>query len=203
MRAAIYARCSTKGQDEETQLIALRQLCQQRGWEAVEYVDHGISGTRADRPALNQMLADAARGRFQCVIVWRFDRMARSVAHMLKVLETLRACNVGFISHQESIDTSTALGKAMFTIVAAFAALERDTICDRVNAGVAVYRDAYKAGKVGTERHSRSGKDLPHGRPRRVFDRDRAREMRLSGASISQISREMGVGKGTVARAVA
>src|SRR5712692_2118997 len=109
MKTAIYARVSTtNGQDPEMQLRELRDYCQRRGWEvAREYVDVGISGAKEKRPELDKLLADAHRRRFDAVVVWRFDRFARSVSHLLRALETFRALGVEFVSLSEHFDTST------------------------------------------------------------------------------------------------
>src|SRR6202142_1593631 len=110
MRAAIYARVSTlnHGQDTALQTRELREYCERRGWElAGEYVDIGISGTKEKRPELDRLMADAHRGKFDVVVVWSFDRMARSVSHPLRVLETFNSLGIAFVSLREQIDTST------------------------------------------------------------------------------------------------
>ena len=137
-RAALYGRVSTTGhgQDPETQLHELRQVAEHRGWDATEYVDKGISGTKDSRPALDQMMADARKGRIDVVAVVRFDRFARSVAHLLQALDEFRALKVDFVSVNEAIDTSTPMGKMVFTVIAAVAELEREIIRERVIAGV-------------------------------------------------------------------
>jgi DNA invertase Pin-like site-specific DNA recombinase len=137
-RVALYARVSTSGhgQDPELQLEELRRVADQRGWEAIEYVDEGVSGTKDSRPALDRLMADARKGRIQIVAVLRFDRFARSVAHLLQALEEFRTLNVDFISVSEAIDTSTPMGKMVFTVIGAVAELEREIIRERVIAGV-------------------------------------------------------------------
>jgi hypothetical protein len=127
MKTAIYARVSTNnGQDPEMQLRELREYCQRRGWELKdEYVDAGISGAKDSRPELNRMLADAHRRRFDAVVVWKFDRFARSVSHLLRALETFRSLGIEFVSLSEQMDTSTPAGKMVFTVLAAVAELER------------------------------------------------------------------------------
>lgn len=136
-RAALYARVSTFEQHPESQLLDLRQLAEQRGWQIVEtYIDHGISGTRARRPALDKLMADAARHRFDVVAVAGFDRMARSVRHLLDVLDELHRLGLEFISLRENIDTGGPLGRAIFVIVGAVSELERSLIVERVRAGM-------------------------------------------------------------------
>lgn len=136
-RAALYARVSTFEQNPESQLLDLRQLTEQRGWEITEtYIDHGVSGTRTRRPALDQLMADAARHRFDVVAVAGFDRMARSVRHLLETLDELNRLGIEFISLRENIDTQAALGRAVFIIVGAVAELEKALIVERVRAGM-------------------------------------------------------------------
>ncbi len=136
-RAALYLRVSTVDQHPETQLHDLRSLVQQRNWEIVEqYVDHGVSGIRTRRPALDRMMADAARGRFDIIVVWAADRLARSVKHFLAVLDELNRLGVEFLSLRENIDSGGPLGRAIITIVSAIAELERSLIVERVRAGM-------------------------------------------------------------------
>ena len=138
MKIAIYARVSTNnGQDPEMQLRELREYGQRRGWEVVnEYVDVGISGTREKRPQLDRLLADAHRRYFDVVVVWRFDRFARSVSHLLRALENFRSLGIEFVSLSEQVDTSTPTGKMIFTVLGAVAELERSLIVERVRAGL-------------------------------------------------------------------
>ncbi len=137
MKVALYARVSTQGQDPEVQLVALRAHAAQRGWQVVEeFVDRGISGAKERRPALDRLMKAAWAGHVQVVLVWRFDRFARSVKHLVAALETFRSLHVGFVSLQEQLDTSTPIGQAMFTIIGAMAQLERDIIRERVKAGL-------------------------------------------------------------------
>ena len=113
MRIAIYARVSTlnNGQSPQMQLRELREYCQRRGWKiGGEYVDRGISGAKDSRPELNRLMADAHKRRFEAVVVWKFDRFARSVSHLLRALETFNALGIAFVSLSESIDTSTPAG---------------------------------------------------------------------------------------------
>ena len=127
MNVAIYARVSTmNGQDPEMQLRELREYCHRRGWTVVvEYVDAGISGAKEKRPELDRLLADAHRRHFDAVVVWRFDRFARSVSHLLRALETFRSLGIEFVSLSEQVDTSTPAGKLVFTVLGAVAELER------------------------------------------------------------------------------
>src|SRR6202165_1883372 len=121
MRAAIYARVSTanNGQDPRVQTRDLGEFCERRGWTLVEYVDIGISGTKEKRPALDRLMADAHKRRFDVVVVWRFDRFARSASHLLRALETFQALGIEFVSLSEQMNTSTPTGKMIFTVLGA------------------------------------------------------------------------------------
>ena len=135
-RAALYMRVSSVDQHPETQSLDLRQMAAQRGYEIVqEYVDR-VSGAKAKRRGLDQMMGDARRGRFDIVLVWASDRLARSVRHFLEVLDELNRLNVEFISFREQIDTAGPLGRAIVVIIGAIAELERNLIIERVRAGM-------------------------------------------------------------------
>lgn len=146
MKAAIYARVSTaNGQDPTMQTRELREYCHRRGWQITgEYVDVGISGGKEKRPELDRLMADAHRRRLDAVVVWKFDRFARSVSHLLRALETFRALGIEFVSLSEQVDTSTPIGKMVFTVLGAVAELERSLIVERVRAGM---RNARAMGK--------------------------------------------------------
>ena len=136
-RAVLYLRVSSLDQHPETQLGDLQQLVQQRGWNLVrEYRDHGFSGVRARRPALDQLLADARQGKFDVVAVWACDRLARSVRHFLEVLDELNHLGIEFVSFREQLDTAGPLGRAVVIIISTVAELERSLIVERVRAGM-------------------------------------------------------------------
>src|ERR1700732_4603785 len=180
MRAAIYARVSTSnnGQDPRVQTREIREYCERRGWQiAGEYVDAGISGAKDSRPELNKLMADAHRRRFDAVIVWKFDRFARSVSHLLRALETFRALGIEFVSFTEQMDTSTPVGQMIFTVLGAVSALERGLIVERVKAGL---RNARAKGKT-------------LGRPRKVLDTKRIAALRAQGVGWKRIAADMGV----------
>jgi DNA invertase Pin-like site-specific DNA recombinase len=183
-RVAIYARVSTvnHGQDVSLQTRELRQFADARGWTvAGEYIDSGVSGAKDSRPELNRLMADAHKRRFDAVCVWRFDRFARSVSHLLRALETFRALGIEFVSYSEQMDTSTPAGKMVFTVLGAVAELERSLIVERVRAGL---------------RNARAkGKRL--GRPRVRVDTARIATLRSQGRSWPQIARELGISVGT------
>src|SRR6266705_3074349 len=139
-RVAIYARVSTTnhGQDVGLQTRELREFAEARGWHiADEYIDEGVRGAKDSRPELNRLMADAHKRRFDVVCVWRFDRFARSVSHLLRALETFKAIGIDFVSYSEQMDTSTPAGKMVFTVLGAVAEpaeLERSLIVERVKA---------------------------------------------------------------------
>lgn len=188
-RAAIYARVSTRDQDPGMQLEDLRRYAGSRGWKiAAEHVDHGVSGARESRPELDRLMEAVRKRQVDLVLVWRFDRFARSTSHLLRALEEFRALGVDFVSYQENVDTSTPLGQALFTIVAAVAQLERDIIRERVKAGV--------------ERARINGKAL--GRPRAAFDLEEAKRLAaVPGYGLRDIADRMKVSHTTVRRELA
>src|ERR1035438_1684539 len=139
IRAAIYARVSTanNGQDPSMQARELEEYCQRRAWEVAGcYVDTGISGSKESRPELDTLIADAYRRRFDAVVVWKFDRFARSVSHLLRALEMFKALGIDFVSLSEQVDTSTPTGRMVFTVLGAVTELERSLIAERVRAGI-------------------------------------------------------------------
>jgi len=186
-RAAIYARVSTSnnGQDHTMQTREMEEFCSRRSWELTDsYVDNGISGSKDSRPELDRLMADAHRRRFDTVVVWKFDRFARSVSHLLRALETFKALGIDFVSLSEQVDTSTPTGKVVFTVLGAVAELERSLIAERVRAGI---------------RNARAkGKRL--GRPRVAVDGAVIAALRSQGHSWGAIHRETGVAKGTAQR---
>ena len=188
-RKSRHGEVLTFDQDPAIQEKPLRELIEQRGWQLQHIYTDRASGAKERRPGLDQLMADARRGLFDAVVVWRFDRFARSVKQLVLALEEFRALGIDFISHQETLDTSTPMGEAMFTIIAAMAKLERSVIRERVVAGLDYAR----------ERGTRSGK--PIGRPKAVFHRDQVAELRRQGLSWRQTARKLGVGEGTVRRA--
>ena len=183
-RAALYMRVSTVDQHPETQLLDLRQMAVQRGLEIVnEYTDR-ISGTRARRPGLDQMMRDGHRGQFDVVLVWASDRIARSVKHFLDVLDELNRLNIEFISFRENIDTGGPLGRAIVVIIGAIAELERNLIVERVRAGM-------RRAKLEGRHIGRKPLDLD----RTAILRDRSQ-----GQSLAQLARGHRVSRATIHR---
>jgi len=186
-RVALYARVSTKnnGQDPETQLIALREYASHRGFEIIdEYVDVGISGAKDRRPELDRLMRDARRRKIDAVLVARFDRFARSTKHLVLALEEFQSLGIDFVSLNESVDTSTPMGKMIYTVIGAVAELERSLIRERV--------------MMGLDRARRQGKKL--GRPRTLVDRERVSSLRAAGFSFRQIATELRISKDKAAR---
>ena len=186
-RAALYLRVSTVDQHPETQGIELRQFAKQRGYEIVhEYVDHGVSGTKVRRPALDRLLKDANHHKFDAVLVWSSDRLARSTKHFLQVLDDLSELGIQFLSQREAIDTEGPLGRAIVVIISAIAELERSLIVERVRAGM-------RRAKLEGRRIGRTPLDIDHGAL--VYDR-------LSGMSLTVVAKKYGLSRASVVRFV-
>jgi DNA invertase Pin-like site-specific DNA recombinase len=184
-RVALYVRVSTKDQSVDMQLNDLDRYSKERGVKVFKvYKDNGVSGTKESRPALSELMNDAKKRKFDIVLVWRFDRFARSTKHLVNALYEFRNLGIDFISYQENIDTSSPLGEAIFTIISAMAKLERDIIAERVRGGL--------------RRAQANGKRL--GRPKSDVDTDKILEYRRQNKSIRQIASEMNLSRGTVER---
>lgn len=188
MKVAIYARVSTAGgQSPEMQLRELSEYCDRRGWAVFhEYVDQGISGATDRRPELARLMSDAHQRRFDVVAVWKFDRFARSVQHLLRALDTFNSLGINFVSLSESLDTATPAGRMIFTVLGSVAELERALIAERIRAGL---RNARAKGKI-------------LGRPKTNVNAARIRALRDSGASWATISIETGLPRTTCQRAL-
>ena len=179
-RAAVYARVSTLDQEPENQLQELRRYVEARGWTAVEYVDKGLSGAKDRRPALDALVTDAKRRRFDVLVCWRLDRLGRNLRHLITLLDELQALGVAFVSLHEGIDATTPAGKLQMHILGAIAEFERGRIRERVLAGL--------------ERARQDGKRL--GRPRR----QRPPATLPKGLTVRQAAKAWGVSKSTAAR---
>lgn len=182
-KVAIYTRVSTANGDQnpETQLMPLREYCSQRGWTvSEEYVDR-LSGAKESRPALNKLMSDAKRRKFDIVLVWKLDRFGRSLRHLLNSLAEFEALGISFVSLTNAIDTTTPAGKLTFAIIGAVAEFERDLIRERVKAGMA------RAKRHGTK----SGNAI--GRPSADVDMRAVRERRKSGESLRKIASDLDV----------
>lgn len=187
-RAAIYLRVSTDSQTTDNQRLALEAVCEQRGWQVVQqYADNGISGAkgRDKRPALNTLLKDATRGRFDVVLAWAMDRLGRSLADLIDTLRTLESAHVDLILHQQAIDTTTPAGRMFFHVTGAFAEFEREMIRSRVNAGLARAR----------------AKGVKLGRPKVKGKVEEAiRERLTAGEGMLKVAKGLGIGVSTVQR---
>jgi DNA invertase Pin-like site-specific DNA recombinase len=184
-RAALYARVSTEAQTTDNQVLELRDYASRHGWTITEYIDHGVSGAKESRPALDCLMADARRRQFDLVLVWRLDRFGRSLRHIVTALDELHARGVSFVSLGEGIDLSTPAGKLQLHILAALAEFERGRIRERIHAGLS--------------RAKSQGKRL--GRKPAIHPasaaRDLVADLSLSGA---EVARRLGVAKETVNR---
>jgi DNA invertase Pin-like site-specific DNA recombinase len=179
MRSAIYARVSTFDQEPENQLAEIRRYVDARGWTASEYVDRGISGAKDRRPALDQLLTDARRRRFDVLVVWRLDRLGRNLRHLITLLEELATLGIAFVSLNEGIDATTPAGKLQMHILGAIAEFERARIAERV--------------KAGLQRARAQGKRL--GRPRKTLA-----TIVVPGGTVRAAALVWGVSKTTAAR---
>lgn len=183
MKVAIYARVSTHDQTPENQLAELRRYAEARHWQATEFIDHGISGAKDRRPALDALLKAAKRRQFDVLVCWRLDRLGRNLRHLVTLIDELQALGIAFVSLNEGIDATTPAGRLQLHILAALAEFERGRISERVHAGL--------------KRARREGKKL--GRPRVHPVADRA----SSGLSVRQAATLWGVSKSTAARWIA
>jgi DNA invertase Pin-like site-specific DNA recombinase len=183
-RAAIYARVSTGDQHPEAQLYDLREMAKVHGYEIVHEYTDVISGAKAKRPGLDQLLADARRHRFDVVLVAAFDRVARSVRHFLEVLDELNHLGIEFISFRENIDTGGPLGRAMVVIVGAIAELERNLIVERVKAGM-------RRAKLEGRRIGRAPLDI---------NREQVVDDRRNGMSLTEVAKRHHISRASVCR---
>lgn len=188
-RAALYLRVSTRHQVEhngtDAQLQALQRLADQRGWVVAQvFRDEGVSGRKRSRPGLDRMMAAVRRGEIDVVAVWRFDRFARSLVHLVQALDELRQLNVDFVSHQEALDTGTPMGRVMFQMAGAFAEFEADLARERIQAGM----DAARA------------RGAQFGRPRKQVSPEEARAALAETGSVSKAAEQLGVSRALVRR---
>ena len=187
-KAAMYVRVSTDEQETDMQEVELREYCEKRGWSCVLYRDKAQSGAKNDRPALKQMLSDMRRRRFDVVVVWKLDRLARSLKQLLIIGEECRSLGVDLVSLRQNIDTTLPAGRLTFQILGAVAEFERELLRERVKAGMAQAR--------------RTGKHV--GRPAlRTFqplDIERMRELRSNGTSVRRLAKDFSTSQWMVAR---
>jgi len=187
MKVVGYARVSTNNhhQDPEVQLRDIRAYATMKGWELVEtYVDKGVSGTKQSRPELNRMMEDAKSNKFSAVLVWKFDRFARSTSHLLNALQMFKAQNIAFVSVTESVDTSTAMGEMVFTILGAVATMERNVTVERIRAGL---RNAKAKGRTP-------------GKKRQQLDLAAIRERISAGESLRKVAATLSISPALLSR---
>ncbi len=184
-RAAIYARVSTVEQNCDNQLLELRKYVEARGWTAREYVDRGVSGSKDKRPALDALLKDARRRRFDVLVCWRLDRLGRNLRHLILLLDDLQAIGVDFVSLAEGIDATTPAGRLQLHILGAIAEFERSRVIERVQAGL--------------QRAKRQGRTL--GRPRAIISRFQL--ARVEGLSSREAAKVLGIPRSTLQRYLA
>jgi DNA invertase Pin-like site-specific DNA recombinase len=189
MRIALYARVSRTDQSADLQLDELRDYVQRRGWTIVgEFIDQGVSGTKDSRPALDRMTKSARMREFDCLVVWKLDRLGRSLRHLVNTIADLESLGVAFVSLKDSIDLSTPSGRLLFGVIAAMAQFERDIIRERVVSGLAA---AKRRGRIG-------------GRRAKVTDLTmrEIRYLRGQGLSLAAIGQRLALDKATVSRAL-
>ena len=183
-RAAIYTRISTGEQNADLQTRELPEFCARRGWHLGETYSDVMTGAKDRRPALDRLMADARRGKFDVVAVWRFDRFARSTSHLLRALEEFAALSIDFVSLTEAIDTSTPAGRMVFVVLGAVAELERSIIRERVIAGQCAAKN----------------RGVKFGRPVVAVNTAQVRRLRLDGLSWRAIAAQTGMTKDTLRR---
>ena len=183
MKVAVYCRVSTNEQTTENQLHAIKKYCECQGWEIRHiYTDVGISGAKDKRPELDQLKTDIKKYRYDTVIVFKFDRLARSTSHLLECLQLFQTYGVNFVSVTEGVDTSTSVGKMIFTFLGAIAEFERSLIQERIKAALALRKE----------------QGVKLGRPEKGLDMPKAIEMRQAGKSYRTIAKALGVSLGKI-----
>lgn len=202
MRVAVYTRVSTEDQNTELQRVEVLAYCHRAGWTEVEVYRDVASGANTKRPELERMMGDVRQRRVNCVCVWALDRLGRSLADCLSLLDVFKRYGVRFVCISQPIDLNgnNPAGELVVSILGAAAQFERAMILERSAAGRRRYDADLAAGRVGKTVHSKSGKNLAPHRPRKVFDRERVAQLRAAGWSLPKIAKEMGLGLGTVAR---
>jgi len=202
IRAATYARVSTAEQNSELQLREIQDYATRQGWDITETYQDTVSGAKASRPGLTSLMDDARARKFSCLLVWKLDRFGRSLVDCLNNIKFLEEHGIRFIAVTQALDTDiqNPASRFLLHVLGAAAEFERSLIRERTQAGRLRYMQDFDAGRVGKTVNSKSRKNLPIGRPRRIFNRERVIELRWKGASIRAIAKQLGVGVGTVTR---
>ena len=198
LRAAIYVRVSTADQNCELQLRELHDHAAQHGWPVVGDYQDVMSGVKTHRPALTALMNDARARKFDCLLVWKLDRFGRSLVDCLNRIRDLETDGVRFIATTQGLDTDqqNPVSKLLLHVLGAAAEFERSLILERSRAGQRRYREAFQRGEVGRTVHSRSGRDLPPHRPKRIFDREAVISLHRQGLSMRQIAKRRDLGLG-------
>ena len=183
MRAAIYYRVSTSDQSPQLQIDELREHASARGWTAVEYLDEGVSGRKHSRPGLDEMMDAGRKRKIDGVLVWKYDRFARSTQHLVAAAQEFASLGVDFVSYTQQVDTTTPMGKLFFTIMAGLAEFESDIISERVKAGMAA------AGRKGIHLGRK---------PATTEQQNKIRDLLAAGCSIRQTAKQCSVSTTTV-----
>ena len=204
MRVRAYVRVSTAEQNCELQSRELHEYAERQGWQIAEVYQDVDSGAKSSRPALNHLMLDVRARKFDCLLVWKLDRFGRSLADCLNHIRTLEENSVRFIAVTQGLDTDLQNPASRFLVhvLGAAAEFERALIRERTQAGQVRYKQDFESGKVGKTVYSRSGRNMPPYRPRRVFDREEVVRLRRQGRSYRQIAKSLGLGLGTVVRAL-
>ena len=204
IRAALYTRVSTTDQNHELQRQALVTYAERPDWETIEAYEDIASGAKTTRPALERLLADARARKFEVVLVWKLDRFGRNLLHCLSCIQELQELGIRFIAVTQGLDVDrrNPASKFLLHVLAAAAEFERSLILERTAAGRARYRQDYQQGLVGKTVHSRSGRDLPPHRPKKIFNRESVIKLRTQGLSLRKIAQRLGIGLGTVVRSL-
>ena len=202
MTVRAYVRVSTADQNCELQVRELCEYAERQGWQIAEIYQDVSSGTRVSRPALSRLMLAVRAREFNCLLVWKLDRFGRSLVDCLNNIKTLEENGVRFIAVTQGLDTDlqNPASRFLLHVLGAAAEFERSLIRERTQAGQARYRQDFEGGKVGKTVASRSGRNLPAYRPRKIFDREEVLRLRRQGRSYRQIARSLGLGLGTVVR---
>jgi putative DNA-invertase from lambdoid prophage Rac len=204
VRAALYTRISTADQNSELQTRDLQEHARRQGWVVLETYQDIISGAKASRPGLNRLMTDAQARKFDCLLVWKLDRFGRSLVDCLNNIRLLEDHGIRFIAVTQGLDTDqkNPASRFLLHVLGAAAEFERSLIRERTRAGQLRYKHDFESGKVGKTVSSRSGQNMPPHRPKKILNREQVIELRRQGLSMRQVAQRLGLGLGTVVRAL-